>query len=128
MACQYTVDHQQKLVIIRASGVLNDTEWMDHRAKLQADESIDQSFNHFIDLVLIAKIKLTRGLVKPKIGDYLAPAINKTAVYVKDPVAWGLIRLYSGYSADDKNIRRFKSAQLAMNWLAKSQSMAFEPN
>jgi hypothetical protein len=118
LSISYEIDHSQRLVTSRLSGVVTNDEVRDHNERLRTDPEFDPGYRQLIDLSGITEVRVTTPTVTSAAQDqYFAPG-SRRAFFAPSDVTFGLARMFALYAeSGGQTIEVFRDRRQAEEWL-----------
>jgi hypothetical protein len=116
MPLSYNIDKARCLVITDASGVVTAQEALAHQRHLDADPDFDESFDQLVDFLDATEIRATGKDVRLLAERSVFSKTSKRAVVAKDPLTFGLARMFGAYRSAAGGVKRCRT------WVGRSSS------
>ena len=118
MPARYEIDHERRIVLTWASGVLSDVEIADLYARLATDPDFDASYSQFADLSEVERIEATTVTIADAARRSVFAPDARRAVYAPTDVAYGMARMWAAYAeAQGEQIEVFRDRSGAEDWV-----------
>jgi hypothetical protein len=121
MSLSYTIDADRRLIIVRARGVLTESDVSRARARLRQDPEFDPEFDQLFDARDVEDIALSKeGMARLADTSILAPAVRRAFV-AATTLQYGMARMFTAVSEQRQHVTQvFRRLEEAEAWLAGS--------
>jgi hypothetical protein len=131
MPIEFQIDHQRRLVIARAHGILAGQDLFDYQKSVWSRPDV-AGYSELIDMSGVESIEAPTGQRIRQLASLSAAmdaeTRSKFAIVASDEFAFGLGRMYETYrgleEGSTKEVRVFRTMEQAMAFLADSDSNA----
>ena len=122
MPIRYDIDHQNRLVLTVASGVLTDSELLEHKRKLSRDQEFEAGMAELSDVRGVDQLDVTPEGVRTFVAQDAKDAARfrdyKLAIVASEDLVFGMARMYQTLTANNNsNVAVLRSIAQARAWL-----------
>ena len=129
MPASYKIDTDQRLVRMRASGMLTSGELRDYYYRLTADARFDSSFRSLALMGDVTEFEVEAREIAELAALPVFDRGTRRAIAALSDLAYGLARMFSLYAENvGQNIRVFRTEIEAMVWLDSPVEPGREPD
>jgi hypothetical protein len=123
MSLSYTIDANRRLIIVRARGVLTETDVSRAREQLRRDPGFDPEFDQLFDARDVEDVALSKeGMARLADTSILAPAVRRAFVAVTT-LQYGMARMFTAVSEQRHHVTQvFRRLDEAEAWLDRPGS------
>jgi hypothetical protein len=125
MSLSYTIDASRRLIIVRAAGVLTETDVNRARERLRHDPTFDRAFDQLFDAREVEDVALSKaGMARLADTSILAPEVRRAFV-AATTLQYGMARMFTTMSDQRNHVTQvFRDLDDAEAWLAHPRSAA----
>jgi hypothetical protein len=118
MPISYTFDARASFIHVTATQELTMADYLGLRRAIEADAAIPSGSAVLVDLRGVTRFDLTGSDILALAGrkDSVERRARRIAVLVKDPLSFGLTRMYDLARGDGPPLRVFREIEGALHW------------
>lgn len=129
MPIEATIDHEHRLVLARAHGVLDDRELFDYQRSVWSRPSV-AGYDELVDLTDVKEIGSVSSDRARQLAEVAARAdppdhSSRFAIVATTDLTFGLARMYATYrelqERGTKEVRVFRTRDEALTWLTPAR-------
>jgi hypothetical protein len=116
MPIEYRVDKEQKTVFSRGFGVLTDDDFRGHRADLQNDPEVDESYKQLFDLSEVTRFEAALETLREIAQSAYWSEASKRVFVAPQDVVFGSARFFQAYDVAE-TVMVVRDLKEARRWL-----------
>jgi len=118
MALSYTIDPSRRRIILRAWGVLRETDIVGARTRLHADPSFDSAYDELFDASDVDDFALSKETMSRLVDSTILVPSNRRAFVAKTTLQFGMTQMFVSVSESrNHSVQVFRERAEAEAWL-----------
>lgn len=121
MPASFTIDHERRLVLSRAWGVVEDGDLQANQREVAADPRFEPGYSQLYDFSEVTEVRATNEGVRGLVRTSVFARDSRRAIVAPSDIVFGMVRMYElTGDLDPRVFRVFRNIGEAMAWLEES--------